>query len=81
MCHTIIVEKSEDGKIVYNASSPDELALVNAARKLGITLVDRNNEDNTLTIDFLGQLLTYSLLNIIEFNSNRKRMTVILRDE
>ena len=39
ICHTIIIEEkvSEDGQklISYNASSPDELALVNAARYFG----------------------------------------------
>ena len=34
LCHTIITE-TQDSKIVYNASSPDELALVNFARFLG----------------------------------------------
>lgn len=34
VCHTCIVEEKK-GKIVYNASSPDELALVNAARYFG----------------------------------------------
>ena len=33
-CHTIITTE-EDNKISYNASSPDELALVNLARYLG----------------------------------------------
>ena len=35
VCHTIIVEL-KDGNIQYNASSPDELALTNAARFFGI---------------------------------------------
>lgn len=34
LCHSIITE-SKDGKILYNASSPDELALVNFARFIG----------------------------------------------
>jgi len=34
LCHNIITE-IKDGKIVYNASSPDELALVNFARFIG----------------------------------------------
>lgn len=38
LCHTVITDvKEKDGKrfTVYNASSPDELALVNGARHLG----------------------------------------------
>ena len=43
LCHTIIVDKKEDGKIVYNSSSPDELALVNAARVSSIPFIDYRN--------------------------------------
>ena len=37
VCHTVIPEVKEDegGKIVYQASSPDEAALVAGAEKLG----------------------------------------------
>ena len=48
LCHTIIIE-NKDGKLNYNASSPDELALVNAARFFGIKYVDRD-EDNNLYV-------------------------------
>jgi phospholipid-transporting ATPase len=34
-CHTVIPEAGEDGKIVYQASSPDEAALVQGADVLG----------------------------------------------
>ena len=33
-CHTIVIEK-RDNEIIYNASSPDELALVNFAKYCG----------------------------------------------
>lgn len=48
LCHTIIVEKKND-TIYYNASSPDELALTNAARHFGIIFEDRD-EDNNMVI-------------------------------
>lgn len=53
LCHTIIIE-NKDGKINYNASSPDELALVNAARFFGVKFVDRD-EDNNMFVDFKGE--------------------------
>lgn len=52
LCHTIIIE-NKNGQISYNASSPDELALVNAARFFGARFIDLD-EDNNLTIDFRG---------------------------
>jgi phospholipid-transporting ATPase len=48
LCHSILVDE-KTGK--YNASSPDELALVNAARFFGVKYVERD-EDNNLYVDF-----------------------------
>tara|TARA_B110001450_G_scaffold147518_1_gene137937 strand:- start:385 stop:558 length:174 start_codon:yes stop_codon:yes gene_type:complete len=45
VCHTIIVEEKED-VLYYNASSPDELALTNAARYFGIKFLDRDEDMN-----------------------------------
>jgi phospholipid-transporting ATPase len=53
ICHTIIIE-NKNGKVNYNASSPDELALVNAARFFGVRYVDRD-EENNMFIDFKGE--------------------------
>eukprot|EP00347_Sterkiella_histriomuscorum_P005590 403356030 len=79
VCHTIIVEE-KDGELVYNASSPDELALVNAAKYFDYTFVGRD-EDNNITINIKGKVKKFKLLNLIEFTSTRKRMTVIVRGE
>ena len=54
ICHTVIAEtkKNKDGKevITFNASSPDELALVNGARHMGFAFRERDEEGN-LVID------------------------------
>ena len=78
ICHTIIIEK-KGGKTRYNASSPDELALVNAARFFGVKFEDRD-EENRIYINFKGERQVWKLLNLIEFNSTRKRMTVVAED-
>jgi phospholipid-transporting ATPase len=77
VCHTVIVEE-KNGKLVYNASSPDELALVNAAKYFGHSFKGRD-DDNNVILDVDGMEITYKLLNVIEFTSARKRMTVIVR--
>lgn len=76
LCHTIILDE-RTGK--YNASSPDELALVNAAKYFGVEFRKRD-EDNNMIVNFKGIELKYKLLNILEFNSTRKRMSVIVQD-
>jgi len=84
LCHTVIadVKKDEDGKsfIAYNASSPDELALVNGARHLGFFFRERD-EDNCMVCETWDGERKYKLLNLIEFDSTRKRMTVVVRTE
>ncbi|KAL4348065.1 hypothetical protein GQ457_17G016630 [Hibiscus cannabinus] len=84
ICHTAIPEVDE-GKISYEAESPDEAAFVIAARVLGFEFHKRTQTSISLheldpvsgqTVDRL-----YKLLNVIEFNSSRKRMSVIVRDE
>lgn len=76
LCHTIILDE-RTGK--YNASSPDELALVNAAKFFGAVFLKRD-EDNNMVIEFLGNRRYYKLLNILEFTSTRKRMSIIVQD-
>jgi magnesium-transporting ATPase (P-type) len=55
------------------------LALVNAARFFGVKFVDRD-EENNIFIDFKGERQKWKLLNLIEFNSTRKRMSVVVKD-
>ncbi|EGG17651.1 P-type ATPase [Cavenderia fasciculata] len=76
VCHTVIPE-IEEGRIVYQASSPDEAALVNAAKSVGFEFTSRNIKQLVVTVR--GQEMTYEVLNILEFNSTRKRMSVIVR--
>lgn len=83
ICHTVVAEeKKYKGEMVrfYNASSPDELALVNGMRHLGFSFKERDQEDN-IVIEHLrtNQVSLYKLLNVFEFNSDRKRMSVVVR--
>ena len=67
--------------IEYSASSPDELALVNGARFLGVTYTGRDALNNSIfNISVKGSTQMYELLNVIEFSSARKRMTSVFRE-
>jgi len=76
LCHTIVVDQKSKN---YNAASPDELALVNFAKQKGYEFVDRDADDNCIIKCPNGDLEKYALLNICEFNSTRKRMSVVFR--
>ncbi|XP_038646502.1 phospholipid-transporting ATPase IC isoform X1 [Scyliorhinus canicula] len=76
LCHTVMVEEN-NGQIVYQAASPDEGALVTAARNFGFVFLSRTQ--SAITISELGIKRTYEVLAILDFDSDRKRMSIILR--
>ncbi|XP_076466035.1 phospholipid-transporting ATPase ID-like [Babylonia areolata] len=79
LCHTVMPEVHEDGTLEYQAQSPDEAALVSAARNFGFVFKSRT--PNTITIDVHGIQEEYELLCILDFNNVRKRMSVIVRKD
>ena len=64
----------------YQAESPDEKALVDASRDAGFTFID-NLEDMTEIKVPGGAVERYKILHVIEFNSTRKRMSIICKDQ
>jgi len=81
LCHTCLPE-AKDGRLEYQSSSPDELALVQAARELGYLVTHRSSQSVTLRINSEGGNETteiYQILDVIEFSSKRKRMSIIVR--
>uniref|UniRef100_A0A673IB70 Phospholipid-transporting ATPase n=1 Tax=Sinocyclocheilus rhinocerous TaxID=307959 RepID=A0A673IB70_9TELE len=78
LCHTVMPEERNEGELVYQAQSPDEGALVTAARNFGFVFRSRTPE--TITLYEMGQAVTYQLLAILDFNNVRKRMSVIVRN-
>ncbi|CAO2826079.1 unnamed protein product [Amaranthus hypochondriacus] len=78
ICNTVIPTKSKSGDIVYKAQSQDEEALVQAAAHLHMVLI--NKSSNILEINCNGSLRRYELLDVLEFTSDRKRMSVIVKD-
>ncbi|XP_028376804.1 phospholipid-transporting ATPase FetA-like [Phyllostomus discolor] len=77
LCHTVMSEEKVKGELVYQAQSPDEGALVTAARNFGFVLRSRTSE--TITVVEMGETKVYQLLAILDFNNVRKRMSVIVR--
>jgi phospholipid-translocating ATPase len=82
LCHTCLPEVQENGETHFMASSPDELALVQAAQDMGFLLINRDVHTITLKLPGVnGESTseTYEILDVIEFSSKRKRMSIILR--
>uniref|UniRef100_A0A665WIW5 Phospholipid-transporting ATPase n=1 Tax=Echeneis naucrates TaxID=173247 RepID=A0A665WIW5_ECHNA len=77
LCHAVMAEWKE-GVPVYQAASPDEEALVGAARELGWVFLSRTRD--LLTVSELGVKRQYQLLALLDFTSERRRMSVLVRE-
>lgn len=62
-------------QLSYQAASPDEEALVTAARTFGYVFVARTQD--SITVTELGEERVYQVLAMMDFNSVRKRMSVL----
>lgn len=60
---------------MYQAASPDEEALVGAARELGWVFLSRTRD--FVVVSELGVTRQYELLALIDFSSQRRRMSVL----
>jgi phospholipid-translocating ATPase len=79
LCHTVVSETipGDPPKIEFKAQSPDEAALVATARDVGYTVL--GNSADGIRLNIQGEDISYKVLNTLEFNSTRKRMSAIIR--
>jgi phospholipid-translocating ATPase len=80
LCHTVLAGVNPRTRLLeYKAQSPDEAALVQAAADVGFEFRGRDRDVLLLRTPFASEPLRFRLLNILEFTSSRKRMSVIVR--
>ncbi|KAH3682401.1 hypothetical protein WICPIJ_006626 [Wickerhamomyces pijperi] len=79
LCHSVLIEtdKNDPTRQLLKAQSPDEAALVGTARDVGFSFIRRTKKG--VVIDVQGVEKEYQILNILEFNSTRKRMSAIIK--
>lgn len=70
---------NDDGTITYQASSPDEVAIVKWTESVGLTLIARDRTSITLQAP-TGSLLKYDILELFPFTSESKRMSIVVRE-
>ncbi|KYQ94389.1 transmembrane protein [Tieghemostelium lacteum] len=85
ICHAAVVENSnttEDqlniANIKYQSQSPDEVALCDAAKFNQFIFVNRSTTH--VYINVMGQQVAMELLAIMEFSSDRRRMSILVKD-
>lgn len=65
-------------EVTYQASSPDEVALVQWSESVGLTLIDRDLSSMRLRSP-TGQVLGFKIMQIFPFTSETKRMGIIVQ--
>ena len=82
LCHTCAIEINEKGLEEYICVSPDSIELVKAAKNQGWAYEESGNPNikNVKIGDFSPEIKKFEKLQIIEFSSDRKRETIIVKD-
>lgn len=70
--------QSNSSTVTYQASSPDEVALVQWTQDVGLSLNHRDLSTMKLTAPD-GRHLNYSILQVFPFTSETKRMGIIVK--
>ena len=71
----------KDDKIIYQSTFPDDIALVRGAQQLGYEFQIRNYNNLTIKNYINHSTYNFEILIFIPFNSDRKRMTILVKDE
>lgn len=79
ICHSV-TPSYEDGVIEYQAASPDEIAIVKWTASVGLSLYKRDRTSMTLIHQATNTQQEYDILYVFPFNSDNKRMGIIVRD-
>lgn len=84
LCHNVTPTLEEDGSgtttTAYQASSPDEIAIVQWTERVGLRLAHRDRRSITLESCAQGRVVVkVEILNVFPFTSESKRMGVVVR--
>ncbi|GBE86868.1 Probable phospholipid-transporting ATPase [Sparassis crispa] len=79
LCHNVTPVTNDDGTVTYQASSPDEVAIVKWTESVGLTLTFRDRTRIQLQTPS-GARINFEVLDIFPFTSESKRMGIIVRD-
>ncbi|KNZ60393.1 phospholipid-translocating ATPase [Puccinia sorghi] len=80
LCHNVTPVINDDGSVTYQASSPDEVAIVAYTESVGLKLVSRDRNGMSLRTTS-GLTIEFEVLEIFPFTSESKRMGIIIREK
>jgi phospholipid-translocating P-type ATPase (flippase) len=80
ICHSCEIEVKENGENEFISLSPDDIELVKTAGSQGYEL-KKAPSSTVRRLSIGGVEKDFEILNVLEFDSTRKRMSVIFRDD
>ena len=81
LCHACFPELGKDNKIIYQGASPDDIALVKGAQQMGFEYIEKEFSEITIKNHIFNHLKKFELKVEFPFDSDRKRMSVIVQDK
>ena len=83
LCHNVTpITEEENGQLItsYQASSPDEIAIIRWTEAVGLRLLQRDRESMTLqSCDSGNNVVRVRILNVFPFTSESKRMGIVVK--
>jgi len=81
ICHSAIAEKDVSGILKYASMSPDEIALINGAKEMGFVFTNRTTDIIEVFNEYNNKSEKWEVLYEIPFDSDRKRMTLFVKNK
>jgi len=85
VCSDVSVSRNPNSNfLIYSGQSPDEVCLVDAAQRIGVTFVDNRSNEITIRYGLHSQEVSeekFKLLATLPFTSYRARMSVIIKEK
>ena len=80
ICHNVTPVREADGSTTFQAASPDEVAIVQWTRDIGLQLSERTRERIEISALNGGCVFRFEILHCFPFTSESKRMGMVVRN-
>lgn len=79
ICNNVTFKRDEEGNSLFDASSPDEIAMVEYFEEIGFSITQRDDKYIKFK-DLNDKEISYEIIKLFPFESSRKRMGIIVKD-
>ena len=83
LCHDVNTKRGDDGGLTFQGQSPDEVALVMGVFQIGVKFLKQKiiGADTFYELEHPnGHKVQWQLMQTLEFSSDRKRMSTVMKN-